>query len=65
MRNFIVILFLLIGGFCFWLITDLLRDGVLPLWAFLMMFVAGIALVGFVAWLKMKQADEEIESHYR
>lgn len=59
MRNFIVILFLLIGGFCFWQITDLLRDGILPLWAYLTLCLGGMSLVGFVGWLKIKPAVDE------
>jgi len=55
MRNVIAILFLLIGGFCFWQITELLRDGILPLWLWALLVLAGIGLVGLVAYLRFLQ----------
>ena len=52
MRYFIIALFLLIGGFCFWQITDLFREGILPLWAYLILCLGGMILVGFVCYFR-------------
>jgi len=48
MRIIIIVVFLLIGGFCFFLITDLFRDGILPLWAYITLSLGGMIVAGWV-----------------
>jgi Na+/H+-dicarboxylate symporter len=61
MRHIIIILFLLIGAFCFWQITELFRESLLPLWAYLLLCLAGMALVGFVAYFRFQMTRKNPE----